>query len=74
MTDFNSSTFVKLCLKSMSLLAISFGFSNENIVLYVGMMKLIKCLRLLKHWGRRFESPSRHGCLHSFCVCVVLCR
>jgi hypothetical protein len=31
--------------------------------------------RLIECWDRGFESHSRHGCLcvHSFCVCVVLC-
>jgi hypothetical protein len=33
------------------------------------------CLRTLEHWGRGFESHSRHGCLYCvrlFGVCVVL--
>jgi hypothetical protein len=33
----------------------------------------MSCLRLLEHWELGFESHSRHGCLRSFCVCVVVC-
>jgi hypothetical protein len=35
----------------------------------------MNCLLSLEHWGRGFESHSRHGCLcvRLFCVCVVLC-
>jgi hypothetical protein len=36
----------------------------------------MKCLRPLKHWGRGFESHSRHGCLCAFilCFCCSVCR
>jgi hypothetical protein len=37
-------------------------------------VKGTKCLRLLKHWDRGFESHSRYGCLHLFCVRVALCK
>jgi hypothetical protein len=32
--------------------------------------------RLLEHWDRGFESPSRHGCLCAFilCLCCSVCR
>jgi hypothetical protein len=30
-------------------------------------------LRPFEHWGRGFESHSRHVCVHLFCVYVVLC-
>jgi hypothetical protein len=33
----------------------------------------MNCLRSLERWDRGFESHSRHGCLHLFRVCVVLC-
>jgi hypothetical protein len=29
----------------------------------------MKCLSLLKHWDRRFESNSEHGCLSAFLLC-----
>jgi hypothetical protein len=30
----------------------------------------IKCLRLLEHWDRRFESHSMHGCPFAFILCL----
>jgi hypothetical protein len=30
----------------------------------------MKCLRPLEHWGRGFESHSRHGCLFVFILCL----
>jgi hypothetical protein len=30
----------------------------------------MNCLLSLESWDRRFESHSRHRCLHLFCVCV----
>jgi hypothetical protein len=32
----------------------------------------MNCLRPLKHWGRRFESHLRHGCVCMFILCCGL--
>jgi hypothetical protein len=46
--------------------------SNRNHIRLANF--LTHCIRQLKHWGREFESHSRHGYLHLFCVFVILSR
>jgi hypothetical protein len=51
---------------------IAFTFADHSGRALYGM----NCLHSLDHWGRGFESHSRHECLYFvplFCVCVVLC-
>jgi hypothetical protein len=33
----------------------------------------MNCLRPLEHWNRGFESHSRHECLSTFILSIVLC-
>jgi hypothetical protein len=61
---------------SCSCIVGSFGGSFHSVMLeqlayHSGRaVQGMNCLRSLKHWGRGFETHSRHGCLCAFILCL----
>jgi hypothetical protein len=43
--------------------------NQTKSITVVNAIQGMKCLRTLKHWNRRFESHSRHGCLSESVLC-----